>query len=129
EAAANVVRALQRRRDPNESPASLCYTVPEANSLGVRLLDGQPLTAAFDKLENGTADTLIVVENDLFRRHGHDEVRAALAAAQRVIVIDSVFNPTTGAADLILPAATCAETDGTLVSNEARAQRFYAVLE
>jgi NADH-quinone oxidoreductase subunit G len=37
-------------------------------------------------------------------------------------------NATTTKADLILPAATFAEGDGTFVNNEGRAQRFYQVL-
>lgn len=128
-AAASVAQALHAHKPENQAPAMLSYAVPEGNSIGVRLLDGQPLTAAFEKLKSGDADTLIVAENDLFRRAPHADVRAALAAARRVIVIDHVFNATTGEADLILPAATFAEADGTLVSNEGRAQRFYAVLE
>ena len=45
------------------------------------------------------------------------------------MVIDHLDNATTQQADLILPAATFAEGSGTLVNNEGRAQRFYAVFE
>lgn len=126
-AAANIAGALPGRDE--HAAAMLAYVVPECNSLGVRLLDGQTLGAAFDKLVEGHADTVIVAENDLFRRAPADAVRAALAAARRVIVLDQVDTATTEAADLVLPAATFAESTGTLVSSEGRAQRFYAVLE
>ncbi|MDN5849389.1 MAG: NADH-quinone oxidoreductase subunit NuoG, partial [Nitrococcus sp.] len=128
-AAANVARALQSRNDKDQAPAMLAYTMPEGNSLGVRLLDGQPLAAAFEKLKAGLADTVIIAENDLFRRAPARGVADALAAACRVIVLDQVTTATTEHADLVLPAATFAEAQGTLVSSEGRAQRFYAVLE
>jgi NADH-quinone oxidoreductase subunit G len=48
-------------------------------------------------------------------------------AARHVIVLDSLENETTVKADLALPAATYAESDGTLVNNEGRAQRYFQV--
>lgn len=128
-AAANVARALQRRAGEDQAPATLAYTVTEGNSFGVRLLDGQSLAAAFDKLKGGRADTVIIAENDLFRRAPAAAVTEVLAAARRVIVLEQITTATTERADLILPAATFAEAQGTLVSSEGRAQRFYAVLE
>ena len=43
------------------------------------------------------------------------------------MVLDHLANQTTDKADLLLPAATFAESDGTLISNEGRAQRFFPV--
>jgi NADH-quinone oxidoreductase subunit G len=54
-------------------------------------------------------------------------VDAALNAARHVIAIDHLSNATTARAEVVLPAATFAEADGTLVNNEGRAQRFYQV--
>ncbi len=45
-----------------------------------------------------------------------------------MIVVDHTQTPTADRADLLLPAATFVESDGTLVNNEGRAQRFYKVL-
>jgi NADH-quinone oxidoreductase subunit G len=42
-------------------------------------------------------------------------------------VLDHLDNPTTRKADLVLPAGTFAESDGTFVSSEGRAQRFFQV--
>jgi NADH-quinone oxidoreductase subunit G len=39
--------------------------------------------------------------------------------------VDHLANATTERAEIVLPAATFAEGDGTLVSNEGRAQRFF----
>ena len=43
------------------------------------------------------------------------------------MVIDSLENKTTENAELVLPAATFAESEGTLVNNEGRAQRYFPV--
>jgi NADH-quinone oxidoreductase subunit G len=59
EAAANVARAAQ---------AKLVFTAPECNSVGAALLGGQPLSAAFQAVSEGRADTVIILENDLYRR-------------------------------------------------------------
>ncbi len=122
-AAANVAWAL----NAGGRKAQLCFTVPESNSLGLGLMEGGDLKAAFKALHNGKARTLVVLENDLYRRAGRAMVDAALNAARHVIAIDHLSNATTARADVVLPAATFAEADGTLVNNEGRAQRFYQV--
>jgi NADH-quinone oxidoreductase subunit G len=54
-------------------------------------------------------------------------VDAFFEAAKQVIVIDHLTHATSARADVVLPAATFAESSGTLVNNEGRAQRFYQV--
>jgi NADH-quinone oxidoreductase subunit G len=125
EAAANVAWALCE----NQRCAQLGFIVPEANSMGLALLGGGNLQEAFRALQDGSADTLVVLEDDLYRRVDAPTVDAALSAARHVIVIDYLNSPTTRKADLVLPAATFAESSGTLVNNEGRAQRFYQVFE
>jgi NADH-quinone oxidoreductase subunit G len=44
-------------------------------------------------------------------------------------VLDHLNSATTEAAELVLPAGTFAESDGTLVNNEGRAQRFFQVFD
>jgi len=72
-------------------------------------------------------DTIIVLENDLYRREPSKWTDKLLDSA-RIIVIDSLESQTTLKSDVLLPAATFAESDGTLVNNEGRAQRFFKVL-
>jgi NADH-quinone oxidoreductase subunit G len=123
QAAANVAWALcQAGR-----PASLCFTVPECNSLGLSLMDAGSLDTAMQVARDRTVDAVIVLENDLYRRADAASVRAFLAACRQVVVIDHVSHETTQQAHIVLPAATFAEADGTLVSNEGRAQRFFQV--
>ena len=102
-------------------------TVPECNSLGLVLLGGEPLQRAFELVDSGVADTVIVVENDLYRRAERTEVDRFLDAVSNLTVVDHLLHETTQRAHNVLPAATFAETDGTLVNNEGRAQTFYQV--
>ncbi len=125
EAAANIASALKNR----EKSGSLSLVVPEANSLGLALLGGDSVDAALDALSSGQANAVIVLENDLYRRAEAAKVDAALGAAQSVIVADHQRTATGERAHLLLPVASFAEGDGTLVSLEGRAQRFFQVYE
>ena len=118
QAAANVAMAAN---------AALSFTAPECNTVGAALMGGRPLSAAFQAVRDGQADTVIILENDLYRRAPAAEVDAFLNTAAHVIVLDHLANPTTEKADLVLPAGTFAESDGTFVSSEGRAQRFFQV--
>lgn len=123
QAAADVAWALRRAG----RPASLSYVVSECNTLGLGLLGGKSIQEAFRAVQEGRADTVVVLENDLYRRADAARVDAFLAAAPNVVVLDHLANRTTVKADVVLPAATFAESDGTLVNQEGRAQRFYQV--
>lgn len=122
-AAANVAWALQGAG----ADAGLSYALPEANSMGVTMLGGDSLEAARERLAQGATDTLIVLENDLYRRAEPDFVDDLLGSTARIVVLDFLPTPTTKRADLVLPAATFAEGDGTLVNQEGRAQRYLQV--
>jgi NADH-quinone oxidoreductase subunit G len=118
QAAANVAMAVA---------AALSFTAPECNTVGATLLGGSPLSDAFRAVRDGHADTVIILENDLYRRAPAVEVDSFLKAAAHVIVLDHLVNPTTEKAELVLPAGTFAESDGTFVSSEGRAQRYFQV--
>jgi NADH-quinone oxidoreductase subunit G len=115
-AAANVAMAVG---------AQLSFTVPECNAVGVILMGASPLGAAFQAVKDGGADTLIILENDLYRRAPRADIDALLDATAHVIVLDHLVNPMTEQAELVLPSGTFAESDGTFISNEGRAQRFF----
>jgi NADH-quinone oxidoreductase subunit G len=112
-AAAEIARALPA--------ASLAFTAPECNSFGLALM-GAP---AWDAV--GQADTAIILENDLCRRAPAGVVDRFFSKFKHVIALDCLDNATTARAELVLPAAAFAEGDGTLVSSEGRAQRFFRV--
>ena len=128
DAATNVALALHARK----KAAEICLVVPEVNSLGLALLlageGGRDLDAAFAKIESGEADILVVLENDLYRRADRARVDALLIKA-KLIVIDHQSHATAAKAEVVLPASAFAESDGTVVNNEGRAQRYFQVYD
>ncbi|SCZ74402.1 MULTISPECIES: NADH-quinone oxidoreductase subunit NuoG [unclassified Pseudomonas] len=125
EAAANIAKALKLR----EKAGSISLVVPEANSLGLAMLGGESVDAALQAVIDGRADAIVVLENDLYTRTDAAKVDAALNAAKVVIVADHQQTATVERAHLVLSAASFAEGDGTLVSQEGRAQRFFQVFD
>jgi len=125
EAAGNIAKALAKRA----KQAGLVLIRREANSTGLALMGGQPLDWALDELTQGNADALVVLENDLYQRLPAKQVDAALARVDTCIVVDHQRTQTTEKASVLLPAASFAETSGTLVNLEGRAQRFFQVFE
>ncbi|MBZ0157537.1 MAG: NADH-quinone oxidoreductase subunit NuoG [Alphaproteobacteria bacterium] len=123
EAASRIAGALCR----GGAAASLSLAVPECNSLGMGLMEAGGLDEAFSAAERGDADTVIILENDLFRRDDAQRVEAFFSRCSHIVVIDHTATRTTERAGVVLPAAVFAEGDGTLVNNEGRAQRFYQV--
>ncbi|HWR51100.1 MAG TPA: NADH-quinone oxidoreductase subunit NuoG [Bryobacteraceae bacterium] len=112
-AAANAALALKG--------TALAFVVPECNSFGLAMMEAGPLEEALE----ADAETLIVLENDLYRRAPAAVVERLLAKFRHIVALDSLVNRTTARAHLVLPSAAFAEADGTLVNNEGRAQRFF----
>ena len=126
QAAANVAWALQGQG----KDAGLLLAGREANSLGAAMLGGElTLEDALQRLAEGAADSVVVMENDLHRRVDGEAVNRALANAADVVVLDVLETATAETATLALPAASYAESTGTFVNHEGRAQRFYQVFE
>src|SRR5574343_474493 len=105
--------------------AGLTLVVPEVNSMGLALFGGLSLEQAFAQ----DYDTVVIVENDLFRRLPATKLQAALSKGQYVIMLDHSETETVKKANIVLSAASFAEGDGTVVSQEGRAQRFYQVYD
>ncbi|MCK9397901.1 MAG: NADH-quinone oxidoreductase subunit NuoG [Methylobacter sp.] len=121
QAAYNVAKALPAK------DKQLVFTVPESNSLGLAMIGGRRLQQAFERVNQNLAGSVIILENDLYRRARARDVDAFLQTAAHVAVIDCLNNKTTEKAGLLLPAAVFAESEGTLVNNEGRAQRYFPV--
>jgi len=124
QAAANVAWALCG----GSHAAELCFTVPESNSLGLGLMGGQGIQAAFQAVQDGMVDTIVILENDLYRRGDTESLEKFFESGKHIVVLDHLPNLTTSRAEVVLPVSTFAEGDGTLVNNEGRAQRFFQVL-
>jgi len=125
QAAANITQALLKR----EKDAGIVLAFSEVNSVGSTLIGGESLDQALSLLASCAADTVVVLENDLYRRADTAVVDAALNAASTVIVVDHQQTATTDKAHWVLSAATFAEGDGTVISQEGRAQRYFQAFD
>jgi NADH-quinone oxidoreductase subunit G len=123
QAAANIAWALCE----NGHKAGLCFSVPECNSLGLSLMNGRNMSEAFRAVQDGNIETVVILENDLYRRADSRTVDTFFERIKHCIVLDHIPHPTLSKADIVLPASTFAEADGTLVNNEGRMQRFFRV--
>ena len=108
--------------------SSLSITFPECNSAGLSLLAGHSLDDAMELIDKNTIDTLIILENDLYRRASGEKIDTVFEKCGQVVVLDHLMNDTAARADILLPSAVFAGSDGTIINNEGRAQRFYNVI-
>jgi len=115
--AANIVLALRRLG----VAARLCVLLPEANSVGLALMQARPLRDAWPLIEDAQ---VVVLENDVFRRGAGAEI----AAVKALVVLDHIDTPAVQAADLAIAVGCFADTDGTFVNMEGRAQTFYKAI-
>ena len=107
-----------------QAQAGIYLTVTDANSMGVCMLGGQSV----EELLATDFDVVIVAENQLT-----DAIDASkltqLLADKTVIALDHQLLDWHKDVDIVLPAASFAEADGTLISAEGRAQRFFQVYD
>lgn len=124
-AAANIAWALHKKNNNT----GIVLTMPECNSIGLAMMGGHRLNSAFNAILNGHADTAIVMENDLYRHGKSSVVDEFVNKCKCVITLDHSSHATTKKSHFTIPAGTFAESDGTIVNNEGRAQRFFQVYE
>ncbi|HKJ41874.1 MAG TPA: molybdopterin-dependent oxidoreductase, partial [Sunxiuqinia sp.] len=119
-AAANVATSLCS----NDKQTGLFITLPEANNFGVSLLNGKPLSELLQQETADKKESIVIIENDLYRR-ADAKLVDQLFENRKLIVLDHTHSKTTEKADFLLPAAPVAESTGSLINNEGRAQRFF----
>ncbi len=114
----------------HKQPIDTHFVVAEVNSLGINLLtgnrDSQSLEHAIGRIKSGEVTRVVLLENDLYRRASAEVIEPLLDQVEELIVIDHIWHKSAAKADWILPALTFAESNGTVVSSEGRAQRFFA---
>ncbi|WP_226648520.1 NADH-quinone oxidoreductase subunit NuoG [Microbulbifer variabilis] len=131
-AVANLARVLSNHR---KVPTKLYLNCGEVNSLGMIQLFNEKegsleqLMESLSVSDKEIPTSLIVLENDLYRRLDTPSVEKLLSLVDEVILIDTLLTPTAKRANWIFPASTTAESQGTYVNNNGLAQRFYAVYE
>lgn len=99
----------------------------EVNSLGTALMGGQTLDHLVAQTD--PIDLLIIAENDLSMRLSQEQIETLIKRAKTTMVLDWTNLPWHIHADYLLPAGSQAESDGTVVSYEGRAQRYFQVYE
>ena len=110
-----------------EKKAALSYVLPEANSMGLALMQAPAFDTVLTKVQREENVTAIILENDLYRHIPPVMLETFFSRCKNIIVLDSLNTLTTEKADVLIPSATFAEADGTVVNNEGRAQRYYQV--
>lgn len=128
DAAANIAFALAH----DDREPGLCFVVPECNSLGACLMGGFPLEQALHMATGQPVeqaiDTAILLENDVYERAAEQEVTTFFERVPYVVAVDHSHHATSRRAAYVFPAGTFAETTGTLVNYESRAQQFCSVI-
>ncbi|WP_201527654.1 NADH-quinone oxidoreductase subunit NuoG [Psychrobacter frigidicola] len=115
---------LKEANDNYRAQAGIYLTVPDANSMGVCLLGGHSV----EELLATDFDVVVVAENQLTDAIDAQKL-TQLLADKTVIALDHQSLDWHKDVDIVLPAASFAEADGTLVSAEGRAQRFFQVYD
>lgn len=93
---------------------------------GVRLPERPGITkvTAVDEILRGRVKAVYIMgENTVVSDANASKTRSALKAAEFVVVQDIFLTETAQLADVVLPAASFAESDGTFVNTERRVQR------
>ncbi len=128
-AAAQISAAIASRRS-NESVVTtpISYVLPEANSLGLAMLFDNNTFSVENLVEKTKGDTsAIILQNDLYHHAQRDSMNMFFDKCANIITLSQLPNETTRRSALVIPAASIVETEGTLVNNEGRAQRFFKV--
>jgi|TARA_B110000967_G_scaffold184389_1_gene203763 NADH-quinone oxidoreductase subunit G len=119
--AANLAAALKQHK----KTAGIFLCASEVNSLGVCLIDNHH---SLESILDEAPEVVIVLENDLSLRLGH-RFDSWIAKMPRLIAVDHLDHLTTSKADIVLPAATDPECEGSYINTEGRAQRSMAVFK
>jgi NADH-quinone oxidoreductase subunit G len=106
--------------------ASLAVTFPQCNSVGLAMLGGKPYEDLLKSTEQ--FDCLVILENDLYRLADKRKTESLFKKFRNIILLHHTKNDTAKDADIVMPSGTFAESTGTIVSYEGRAQRYYRVL-
>ncbi|WLP95184.1 NADH-quinone oxidoreductase subunit NuoG [Psychrobacter sp. M13] len=115
---------LKEENADYSAQASIYLTVTDANSMGVCMLGGHSV----EELLATDFEVVVVAENQLTDAIDAQKL-SQLLSDKTVIALDHQLLDWHKDVDIVLPAASFAEADGTLVSSEGRAQRFFQVYD
>ncbi len=87
------------------------------------------ITAMDQMLRGGVRGVFIMGENTVISDPNTNHAQTALEAADLIVVQDIFLTDTAKLADIVLPAATFAESDGTFTNSERRVQRVRPAID
>ncbi|HEX78548.1 MAG TPA: formate dehydrogenase subunit alpha [Dehalococcoidia bacterium] len=127
----NVQGACDMGALPNVYPGYQAVTSPEVKDKfeaiwggNLSLEKGMTIPEMFDAACNGKLKALYLIgENSVLSEPNINHVRKAFTSTDFLIVQDIFLTETAELADIVLPAASFAEQDGTFTSTERRVQR------
>lgn len=133
----NVQGACDMGALPNVYPAYQNVTLPEIHekfekAWGVPLSDklGLKIPEMFEKANEGEVKAMYILgENPVLTDPNSNHIRSGLANLEFLVVHELFLTETAEYADVILPAASFAETDGTFTNTERRVQRVRKAIE
>lgn len=121
----NVYSGYQRVTDPAiREKFEKAWGVPLSDKLGLTIPE------MFDKANKGEIKAMYILgENPVLTDPNSNHVRSGLANLEFLVVHELFLTETAEYADVILPAASFAETDGTFTNTERRVQRVRKAIE
>jgi predicted molibdopterin-dependent oxidoreductase YjgC len=101
------------------------------NTAGLRLLtaDGADPDTVLAAAAAGSVRALVLLRADLAGSHGDAAITQLGEQVDFVVALDTHFTQTAEIADVLLPIATFAETDGTFVNRGGRTQRVREAIQ
>ena len=121
----NVFPGYQRVIDPAaKEKFEKAWGVPLSGKLGLTIPD------MFDKAHAGDLKAMYILgENPVLTDPNSNHIRSGLEKLEFLVVQELFLTETAEYADVILPAASFAETDGTFTNTERRVQRVRKAIE
>ncbi|MBV4359207.1 NADH-quinone oxidoreductase subunit NuoG [Pinibacter aurantiacus] len=112
----------------SDRKTGFCCVMTECNSMGLAMMEAPSFSVANENIKTNGHATAVILENDIYKHVTSNLADEFFNSCDHVIALDALHNATTEKAQVLLPAATFADGDGTLVNNEGRAQRFFQVI-
>lgn len=107
----------------------LTFLTSSSNSLGLGLMGGMSLDSMIKEFREKKVDAVIFMEYDLYRFASKHDCDVFFKQQEKIITIDHQYTETYKKSGLKLPSTSFAETSGTIVNFEGRAQRFFQVYD
>ncbi len=121
----NVYPGYQNVNDPkNHDKFEKAWNAKLSDKAGLTHLE------IFDAVENGEVEVLYTIgENPILSEANSNHVKAAIKKAKFFVTQDIFLTETAQLADVVLPAVSFAEKDGTFTNTERRVQRVRKAIE